>query len=169
MAKWIVGSGLDEYIASLERMGKLTDGMCGKAMYQGAKIVADQVKKNIESLPVQEDAHNGGMVKGVTKDQKEGLLEGFGIAPKQNDNGFVHVKLGFDGYNAKKTDKYPNGQPNSMIARIVESGNSYHVKTPFIAPAIRATKASAEEKMKMTFEKELADFGRENNIYQGGI
>lgn len=168
MAKLIVGKGLDEYIASLERMGKLTGTMCGRATYQGAKIVADRVRKNIEALPEREIT-KGVQAKGVTKTQKQGLLDGFGISKSRNDDGFIHVKLGFQGYNEKTTPSYPKGQPNSMIARIVESGNSYHTKTPFIAPAVRATKEQAENKMKTIIEKEIIEYGRENDIYQGGI
>ena len=156
MAKFEVGKGLDEYLANLQKMDKLTDGMCGKAIYQGAKIVADEVRKGIEGLPeAKKSTKNQFLTRGVTESQKKGLLDGFGIAPKQDKDGFIHVKLGFDGYNETKTEKYPNGQPNSMIARTVESGNSWHQKTPFIAPACRSAKDQAEKAMELVIDEEI--------------
>ena len=158
--KWVVGNGIDEYIDKLEKLSH--NGATGKAIYQGAKIVADECRKNINALPVQKTAkHNEYKVRGVTASQKKGLQEGFGISKVQFEGGFKHVKLGFDGYNDTITPTYTNGQPNAMIARIVESGNSYHVKTPFIAPAVNATKAKAEKTMALVIDKEISAIGWE--------
>ena len=44
MAKWIVGKGLDHYIAYLQRLDVATDEIVGKAVYEMAKVVADNVK-----------------------------------------------------------------------------------------------------------------------------
>ena len=161
MAKFEVGKGLDDYLADLQKMDQLTDAMCGRAIYQGAKIVADEVRKGIEGLPeAKKSSKNQFLTKGVTKSQKEGLLEGFGIAPKQNKDGLIHVKIGFDGYNSTVTEKYPNGQPNSMIARTVESGNSWHQKTPFIAPACRSARDKAENAMKLSIDEDIQQIMR---------
>ena len=47
MAKWIVGKGLDNYIAYLQSINAVTDEMIGEAVYDMAKVVADKVRANI--------------------------------------------------------------------------------------------------------------------------
>ena len=83
------------------------------------------------------------------------MLEGFGIARMQDENGYFNVKVGFDGYNANKTKKWPNGKPNSMIARSIEGGTSWKPKHPFVAPAVNKTKALAEMAMAAEIDKRI--------------
>lgn len=151
MAKWIVGKELDEYIAQLQRIGDDTSELCGQVVYEMAAVVADEVKKNINALPAEPDtealaAYREKTDPPITYSQKKGLQEGFGISPMQDDDGYLNVKLGFDGYNSTKTRKYPKGQPNAMIARAIESGSSIRKKRPFIRPAVNKAKKRAEEK-----------------------
>lgn len=145
MAKFQVGSGIDKYMEQLRNLEYTGRETIGAAIYKGADIVADAVKANIQALP--ESA-----CKPV---EKEGLISGFGIARMKDENGYFNVKLGFDGYNADKTKKYPNGKPNSMIARSIEGGTSWKAKHPFIAPAVKATKDAAEQAMAEEVEKQI--------------
>lgn len=157
MAKWIVGKGIDNYIAYLQSLELATDEIIGKAVYEMAKVVADNIKANMLSLPaVSNEANIATYKKGysrLSEPEKEGLIEGFGISPMQNDQGYVNVKLGFDGYNSVKTKKYPNGQPNALIARVTESGSPYREKTGFIRKAVNASKKDAEDAGRITIEK----------------
>jgi hypothetical protein len=159
MAKWIVGKGLDKYIAYLQSLEAATDEVIGKAVYEMAKVVADNVKANMMALPaVSNEANIATYKKGysrLSEPEKEGLIEGFGISPMRNDQGYVNVKLGFDGYNSVKTKKYPNGQPNVLIARVTESGSPYREKTGFIRKAVNASKKNAEDAGRITIEKEI--------------
>ena len=149
MAKWIVGKGLDSYISYLQKIDAVTDEVIGEAVYEMAKVVADSVRASIQALPtVSNEANIATYKKGYSRlsdKEKQGLLDGFGVSPLQEDSGFVNVKLGFDGYNSVKTKKYPQGQPNAMIARVTESGSSYREKTPFIRPAVNAARKPAEK------------------------
>lgn len=149
MAKWIVGKGLDNYIAYLQSINAVTDEMIGEAVYDMAKVVADKVRANIEALPaVSNEANIATYREGysrLSEPEKQGLMDGFGVSPLQDDSGYRNVKLGFDGYNSIKTKKYPQGQPNALIARVTESGSSYREKTPFIRPAVNAARKPAEK------------------------
>lgn len=148
--------GLDDYIAELERLSDVSRDCIGQAVHDGAGVVADAVRQAINNLPIDERVvKNGQMLYGVTQKQKDGLLAGFGIAPLENDNGYQNVKLGFDGYNSQRTAKYPQGQPNSMIARSVNSGSSFRQRIPFVDDTVRQKKSACEDKMKETFNKEL--------------
>lgn len=150
--------GLDEYEKQLTKLQDISRECVGQAIYQGAKEIADEVKRNIEAIPIDRRVRlkNGEILHGVKPEQKEGLLEGFGIARMKNDNGFIHVKLGFDGYNSLVTDSWPNGQPNIVIARSLEAGTSFSARIPFVTNAINAKKGACEQKMIETFDKVLA-------------
>ena len=73
----------------------------------------------------------------------------------QNDNGFLNVKIGFDGYNNVRTRTYPKGQPNALIARATESGSSVRKKTPFIRPAVNASKKQAIDSCKVVVDEKI--------------
>lgn len=149
MAKFVVGKGLDNYIAYLQKINLLSSDMVGEAVYDMAKVVADKVRANIEALPAVSNAANIATYKQgishLSEPEKQGLLDGFGVSSIQDNDGYVNVKLGFDGYNSVKTKKYPNGQPNALIARVTNSGSSYRQKTRFVDKAVSATRKQAEE------------------------
>lgn len=151
--------GLEEYELKLAKLELNTEKIIGKAVYAGAGVVADAVRKNISSLPIVPPKNSFGTatapISGVTAAQKAGLVDGFGISRMQLDNGYYHVKLGFDGYNRTRTKKYPSGQPNILIARSVENGTSFRSKQPFVSPAVRSSRKAAEQKMKEILDEEI--------------
>lgn len=156
MMRLSVGQGIDQYISQLQNLEFSAPEAIGKAIYHGADIVADAIKANIENIPTDEGhTGEGEKLHGIKAIQKTGLVKGFGIAKMSNDHGYINVKVGFHGYNALKTKKFPNGQPNVMVARTVESGNSFTQKHPFVRPAVNATKDQAEKKMAEIIDEEV--------------
>mgnify|MGYP000388700900 FL=1 len=156
--------GLDKYVAQLERLGKKTDTVISEAVYEMAKVVADEVKANLIALPSVPDteglkafASTPQQKIPITKAQKWGLVHSFGIASLRNEGGFIHVKIGFDGYNEVKTKTFPNGQPNALIARSIESGSSTREKTPFLRPALAAARKQAIEAARVKFDEAIHD------------
>lgn len=144
--------GLEEYEIKLSRLqsAKTTREIAAKAIYEGAGIVTDAIRGNIRTLRVSRDVH-----KCVTPQQKEGLLNGLGIAHMRSDNGYYNVKPGFDGYNAHKGKKYPKGQPNQLVARSLEKGTSTAPRQAFVAPAVRKSKKAAEAAMAKILDEEI--------------
>lgn len=158
MAKFKVGTGIDQYVKSLETLEKATQDMIGKAIYNGADVVADAVRSAIQAVPIESSkaaAAAGIMVSGLSAAQKGGLLKGLGVSRMQSDGGLYNVKVGFDGYNTVKNKNWPQGQPNSMIARSMESGTSFRAKNPVISKATRAVKDKAERIMSETLDREI--------------
>lgn len=143
MARFHVGQGIDAYIDILQNFEQTIGDDIGRAIFSGAAIVADAIRDNIKGLPKE----------ACTPKEKAGLLDGLGIARMEYKDGYYDVKIGFHGYNSVKTKKYPKGQPNAMIARSVEGGSSWRPRHPFVAPAIRATRAEAEKKMAEEIDK----------------
>ena len=151
-------AGIDAYIAALQKIGDDTDETIRNAIYDGAGLVADAVRDAIKALPT--DSKHGtseNKIDGVTAVQKQGLLDGFGISPMKDDNGFINVKLGFAGYNKQRTKKYPNGQPNALIARSVNSGTSFRKKTQFVDKAVKSSKSACEAAMRKAIEDAIKD------------
>ena len=156
MAK-ITFPGLNDYELMISRLSKNAADIAGRAIYTGAGIVADEIKSGIQSLPIVRGygtAENP-LPGGVTQPQKQGLLDGLGIAPLQDDGGYLNVKIGFDGYNRTKTEKYPRGQPNQLVARGVESGASWKKKHPFVRPAVNRSRKRAEAAMAEVLDEEI--------------
>lgn len=154
-------NGMKEYAEYLQRIGANTKEICGVGVYAMAEVVANKIRENLDALPTVDEAEALAAYRekrktSLTSAQKKGLQEGLGVSPMENDNGYWNVKVGFDGYNKVKTRKYPNGQPNVMIARATESGSSVREKTPFVRtavtaatkPAIQAGQAAIDEEIK---------------------
>lgn len=148
-----VGKGMDEYLQKLGNLEFKAEGTVKRAVYEGAKVVADAVKKNLDSLPTSDGYQD--RITAPKTIQKKGLIDGFGISKMKNQGGYEHVKLGFHGYNGMKTKKYPRGQPNVMIARVFEGGTSNTKRHPFVSPAVRATKEAAEARMQKSIDENI--------------
>lgn len=155
MARLIIGSGIDTYIADLNRLLADEEEICKRSIYEGAKIVADKVRSEIDGLPVREYDKSTRMVNGITASQKAGLQAGLGIATMRRDGSFLNAKIGMDGYNSTRTEKFPNGQPNALIARALESGTSFRSRNAFITRATNASRSAAEQAMKTQMDKEI--------------
>ena len=151
----------DEYIAKIAKIERnVRKEVLGPAIYEGANIVANEIKSNLDAIPTDEKWAPRGFVKiGPRKAELQGLHESFGIAKLQNNDGFINVKLGFDGYNKLKSNRWPNGQPNQIIARSIERGTSFMQAHPFVKPAVAATKQQVLNVMRKAadeyFEKQM--------------
>lgn len=157
MAKITFKNG-DEYALKLSKLSANSDEVAKKAIYAGVKVVADQINRNIDALP--EDKYrylkDGEKFSGVPKSQKKDLKDGFGISRVERDkNGDWNAKIGFAGYGSFKTKKYPNGLPIPMLARSVESGSSVRKKTPFVRPAVNASRKKAVDAMAKVIDEEI--------------
>lgn len=155
MAKLYINPNIDTYIADLTKLFNESEEICKRSAYEGARIVADKCRAGIEGLPVRSYSKRSGMVSGVTASQKEGLLSGLGIAHFRNDGGFINVKIGMDGYNSTRTKQFPNGQPNALIMRSLESGTSFRSRNPVITRATNSAKGAAEAAIQRKMDEEI--------------
>ena len=148
--------GVDDLVAQYEKLANNTDAVIGSAVYEGAKVVMRAVVSAVDNIST--DNRYGTAerpVSGPSSIQKEGLKHSLGIAKLRDDNGFKNVKIGFDGYNRVKTKTWPQGQPNSMIARSVESGTSWMQKQPFMRPAEQSARSNCEKVMGEVVDREI--------------
>lgn len=153
-------NGASEYALRLTELEHAADRgkLLEEAVKAGAKPVADEIRRRLEALP--EDKFRflpeGVKFDGLPPWQKDDLSKSFGLTPIDRDRqGFVHIKAGFDGYGTAPTKAYPEGIPNQLLARAVESGSSVREKTPFVRPAVNATRKEAIAEMDKTVREGL--------------
>lgn len=128
----------------LDQLAGKSDEIAKKAVYVGAGIMADQVRANLQKN-----------LSGSKLSQGD-LLDSLGISkPKVDQDGSINSKVGFDGYDR-------NGVPNTLKARVMESGSSKQKKKPFIRPAISQARNKAKEAMAAAIEAEY------KKILEGG-
>lgn len=150
--------GIDDYANALGNLWKESEEIITRAVYEGAGVVADEIKAGLKKLPIDDrQGTSEDKLKGVTRKQKSDLIDAFGVAPIENDGDTINTRLGFDGYGSTPTDKYPRGVPNAMLMRSVESGNSFRKKTPVVRPSVNRARKRAEQKMADTLEKEIKE------------
>lgn len=145
----------DDFLFKLSQMElRAREEIIGGAIYAGAAIVTDAVRDELNSIPSDESFGTASHpTEGPKEAQKQGLSESLGIAKmRDNGTGFYDVRIGFDGYNDLKTKRWPNGQPNQMVARSVESGTTWMKKNPFIKRAAAKVRKRAEAEMKQRAE-----------------
>ena len=149
-----------EYFSKLQQLDRVfaKESTLEKAVYAGAEPVADAIRSRLQSLGEDEFRHlqPGEVFSGLPEDQKNDLLNSFGLSSiKRDGKGYVGTKAGFDGYGSHPTKSYPNGVPNALIARAAESGSSVRRKTPFVRPAVTATKEQSITAMERVIDDEI--------------
>lgn len=131
--------------------------ICGHAIHEGAGIVADEIRKNIEALPEENFRYldEGEKFDGVPPEHKESLLDSLGISGMSDNCGFLGVKIGFDGFGYGVTNTYPDGLPNQLLAGAIESGSSVREKHPFVRPAVNAKRKEVIETMRKIVNEDI--------------
>lgn len=142
--------GLDDFGAKIQALGDHADGMCKACVWEGAKIVADQIKSNLQGLPVDSWRPKNVTLEPynvLTATNKADLTKGLGIDDIELTGNGAETVVGFAGYGSAPSAKYPNGLPNAMLARAIESGSSARRARPFVRPAVNSSKSSAQAAM----------------------
>ena len=142
MAK-ITFDGLDKYRDQMEKILQDVPKLTNFALYDGAAVLADAVQTEIRGLTE------------LTPEARQGLHDGLGVARFWRENGQTVTKIGFEGYNSKRTKRWPNGQPNAMIARSLIRGTSWQRANRFTNRAARKARERCVEAMSKRFDAEL--------------
>lgn len=183
--------GASEYALRLRELEHTAAGgeMLEEAVKAGAKPVADEIRHRMNNLPTEpfrrlkmpklQPIHksyrlspayrtawksyvSSNSFHSLSNSQLMDLMRSFGLTPISRDKtGFVHTKAGWDGYGSFPSKSYPKGVPNQLLARAVESGSSVRAKSPFVRPAVNATRKEAEAAMDDSIRERLEQiFGK---------
>lgn len=161
MARFMI-IGIDDYIAALERLDSQADETIEAAVYVGAGIIADSIKAELQRLPIDEGPNGlprfgtpGNQLNGISRRQKADLINSMGIAPIQRFRADINTKIGWDGYGSVKTKAHPQGVPNVLLMRSIESGTSFMKKNPVVRKSVNKTRRNAEEAIKNTINNKI--------------
>lgn len=146
--------GIDSIADKLELFGNKTTGVMKSALYEGARVMADEMKKNLQSIPVQGQfwpyVHKGSnLITGMTREQKADVINSMGITRMMADSDGVRVRIGFNGYTTKGDGTGQVAIP--LLVRAFESGTSFIRKTPIVRKAF----ASGRPKVKEAIETQI--------------
>lgn len=148
--------GSDDVSAMLESVANHSHDIASRILYEGAGVVYRQLKAAVDALPTDDSYGTVEHPKTAPSSlQKAGLVASLGIAPHRGSGGTADTSVGFDGYNSVHTKRWPNGQPNAMVARSVERGTSFMRPNPFIKKAASSAKGAAVAKMEQTAKEEI--------------
>lgn len=142
MAK-ITFPGMEEYLRQMEGLGREIPKICNRALYDGAKILADAVQKEIDTLDK------------LDKRDRQGLHDGLGIARFWAEGDDMVTKIGWEGYNSWKTKRWPQGKPNALVARAQIRGTSWIHPNRFTARAAKKARKACMEAMRNRFDQEI--------------
>ncbi len=151
MAKMQI-EGLEEYTKAIQRISENSDVVIVNSVYEGARIVADDMKKITVDNGIGSEKNK---LDGISALQKADLIDGFGVAPIKVDGDYTNTKLGFSGYGRTKTKKYPKGVPIQIIARSVNSGTSFRKKNPFVQRTVNRIRKKAQQAMAQVIDEEI--------------
>ena len=161
MAKRRFSFDLSPWLSQLRSLGGDTQKACRAAVYDGAQIMADAIREEINALKVSSDAEARAAYREerptyISYSGRDGLRESLGVAPiGTGKDGSVNTRISFDGYNDVKTQKYPQGQPNALIAASCNHGSVGMLRQPFIDTAVKKARQEAETAMARAFESEI--------------
>lgn len=134
----------------------LSDDALKRVVRRGAAVIADALRVSLSLIPVRKKGD--GRTDGITKQERELLTKHFGVTPiKRDRDGFLHAKIGWDGYTSRARKGYPKGFPVPFLAATIERGASWRDKIPFIRNAVKKYEPLAIEEMRKALDEELAD------------
>lgn len=136
--------GLEAYMKGLKKLYSEVPRIENQSLYDGAGVLADAVAEEI-----------GGLTE-LNAIQRRDLRRGMGIAGFWSEKGSTVTKIGFEGYNSIRTRRWPNGQPNAMIARSLIRGTSWMRANRFTARAAKKAREACIRAMQERMDKELA-------------
>lgn len=150
----VTTTGLDETLAMLEKVSD-TKEYLPKCLYEGAGVVAREMKSQLSALKTESKVTNG--MRNVYPYEKQVLIENFGIAPFMSTTDVLNTKIGFDGY---YTNKRGEERPIPLLANSVNCGTSFLRKQAFKDKTYRNSKSTSVETMQRSLDKSIAQLAK---------
>lgn len=158
MARNLTVSGLDLLFDQLRAAEAKCQDVAAKGVYVGAGIIADEVRRQINSIQTAQHGVSIGDVRLPTDAEKAILQQEhvMGIVPFTKNGADVSTVIGIRqdsgyAYIGKRRVPVP------LIARSIEHGTSFMRKTPFFRTAVNRSKKEAKQATTQYIERSLQD------------
>lgn len=148
--------GMAEVSELLEKMEQQAAGVAAQALYEGAGIMAEEIRKGAESIKTAPFKYAKDGTRLPSPEEKEIVLAaGAGIAKFSKNGTEVDTSVGYRSSGYAELDG--KVKPIPLIVNSINSGTSFMNKQPFIRKAARTggTKAMAamRDKIENAFEE----------------
>lgn len=149
--------GMAEISETLSKMDEKAPGVASKALYEGAGIMADEIKKSaatIRTASFKWASSRKGQTRLPSPEEKEIVMQADAGIAKFNKNGTeVDTSVGFR--NAGYTQLKGKTVPIPKIVNSINSGTSFMNKQPFVRKAASSGGKKAIAAMKEVIETEF--------------
>lgn len=127
-------------------------------VYDGARVMADEIRREIGALPEDKERHLHGGEKYavITRRDKRDLAKHLGITKITYTSAGTRAVIGFAGYGSRATHKYKKGLPMALLARSLMKGTSVREKSAFIDRAVSKASDKAQNAMVATATKVIS-------------
>lgn len=160
MARLEVGKGIGMIVSQYAKSATKITPIIKQAVYPAAGYMYKKIRSELNELPTVDgkDGKPPYMMAGYKLDsissiQKKDLLNGFGISKFENRDGYINVKIGFDGYGSYATKNWPRGIPNALLIRSLSKGTDFLKKNDFITKIYNREKKTVEKQLEENFNK----------------
>ena len=156
MAYTMKVDGMEEISELLEKMEQQAPQVAARAMYEGAGIMAAEVRKGAESIQTAPFQFTKNGQRLPSPEEKQIVLEaGAGIAKFDKNGTEVDTSVGYraSGY----ADLDGKRKPVPLIVNAINSGTSFMKKQPFIRKAARTGGEKAMAAMRKSIEDAFED------------
>lgn len=160
MAYQLKVDGMAEISELLEKMEQDAPKTASRALYVGAGIMADEIKKNVETIKTAPFKYAKEGSRLPSPEEKEIVQTAAAGIAKFNKNGTeVDTSVGFQ--NAGYAELKGKMVPIPVIVNSINSGTSFMKKQPFVRKAANNAAPKAMEAMRQQIEAEFEAIGKE--------
>lgn len=146
--------GMAEVSELLTKLEEDAPKIAAKALYEGAGIMADEIKKGAESIRTAPFKYAREGTRLPSPEEKEIVMQaGVGIAKFNKEGAEVDTSVGYR--NAGYADLNGKQKPIPVIVNAINSGTSFMTKQPFVRKAASSGGKKAMEAMKTAIEAEF--------------
>lgn len=151
--------GMTELSELLSKMEEQAPGVAARALYDGAGVMADEIKKGAESIRTGPGSDRND-ARYATPEEKEIVLKASAGIAKFNKNGTeVDTSVGFR--NAGYAELNGRTVPIPVIVNSINSGTSFMHKQPFVRKAAKSGSPKAMKAMKDRIESDFEAITKE--------
>ena len=148
--------GMEEISTMLEKMEQQAPTAAAKALYEGAGVMAEELKKSAATIKTATFKYaREGETRLPSPQEKAVILSahGIGIARFRKDGVEVDTSVGYAG--SGYAEMAGKEVPIPRVANAINSGTSFMQKQPFVRQAIRSGGNKAMKAMKDSIEKDF--------------
>ena len=154
MAYQMKVDGMVEISELLDKMEKQAPKVASKALYEGAGIMAEEIKQQAQEIKTAPFKYAKDGQRLPSPEEKEIVIAaGMGIAKFDKNGTEIDTSVGYR--NAGYADLNGKKKPIPVIVNAINSGTSFMNKQPFIRKAANSGGKKAIAAMKETIEAEF--------------